>query len=88
MLQEIAERIKALPLLPNSFHDINVACNQSDASIHDLVRIIEKDPMPLQCIALIASCTPLLESSLIISFKAFIKSLSLFLTLLFINFIS
>lgn len=45
MLQEIAERIKALPLLPNSFHDINVACNQSDASIHDLVRIIEKDPM-------------------------------------------
>ena len=45
MLQEIAERIKALPLLPKSFHDINVACNQSDASVHDLVRIIEKDPM-------------------------------------------
>lgn len=45
MLQEIAERIKALPLLPQSFHDITIACNQPNASVYELTRVIEKDPM-------------------------------------------
>ena len=45
MLQEIAERIKALPPLPKSFHSISVVCNNPESSVHDLAKIVEEDPM-------------------------------------------
>lgn len=45
MLQEIAERIKALPPLPKSFHAIATICNNPDSSVSDLAKAIEEDPM-------------------------------------------
>lgn len=45
MLQEIAERIKALPPLPKSFHSISVVCNNPESSVNDLAKIVEEDPM-------------------------------------------
>jgi len=45
MLQEIAERIKALPPLPKSFHQIAAVCNNPDSSVNDLAKVMEEDPM-------------------------------------------
>ncbi|MDD3344168.1 MAG: HDOD domain-containing protein [Sulfurospirillaceae bacterium] len=45
MLDQIAERIKALPPLPKSFYQISATCNNENASINDLAAIIEEDPM-------------------------------------------
>lgn len=45
MLQEIAERIKALPPLPKSFHQMNLICQDPNGSIADLAKVIEEDPM-------------------------------------------
>ena len=45
MLKEIAERIKALPPLPKSFHQMSLICKDPNASISDLARVIEEDPM-------------------------------------------
>jgi len=45
MLQEIAERIKSLPPLPKSFHQIGVICNNSNSSVNDLTKVLEEDPM-------------------------------------------
>ena len=45
MLEEIAERIKALPPLPKSFYQMSLICQDPNASISDLARVIEEDPM-------------------------------------------
>ncbi|WP_263831896.1 HDOD domain-containing protein [Sulfurospirillum oryzae] len=45
MLEEIAERIKALPPLPKSFHQMTQLCQDPNASVNDLARVIEEDPM-------------------------------------------
>lgn len=45
MLDQIAERIKSLPPLPKSFHQISLTCNNENASVTDLAAIIEEDPM-------------------------------------------
>lgn len=45
MLEEIAERIKSLPPLPKSFHQMNLICQDPNASVNDLARVIEEDPM-------------------------------------------
>jgi len=45
MLEEIAERIKSLPPLPKSFHQMSLICQDPDASVNDLARVIEEDPM-------------------------------------------
>ena len=45
MLEEIAERIKSLPPLPQSYHKINGICRDPDSSVYDLAHVIEADPM-------------------------------------------
>ncbi len=45
MLQEIAERIKSLPPLPKSFHQIALICNNPNSSVNDLAKVLEEDPM-------------------------------------------
>jgi HD-like signal output (HDOD) protein len=45
MLEEIAERIKSLPPLPKSFHQMTLICKDPNASVNDLARVIEEDPM-------------------------------------------
>lgn len=45
MLHEIAERIKSLPPLPKSFHEITTICQNPESSVHDLAHAIEEDPM-------------------------------------------
>jgi HD-like signal output (HDOD) protein len=45
MLENIVERIKALPPLPKSFHEINTVCSHPDGTIEQLAKAIEKDPM-------------------------------------------
>ncbi len=45
MLKEIAERIKALPPLPKSFYQMSLICQDPNASVSDLARVIEEDPM-------------------------------------------
>lgn len=45
MLEEIAERIKALPPLPKSFYQMTLICQDPNASVSDLSRVIEEDPM-------------------------------------------
>jgi HD-like signal output (HDOD) protein len=45
MLKEIAERIRALPPLPKTFFQINELFRSDKASIADLAKLIEEDPM-------------------------------------------
>ncbi len=45
MKESIAQKIKALPPLPESIQEINKIYNSNDPSIPDLAKIIEKDPM-------------------------------------------
>ena len=45
MLEEIAERIKSLPPLPKSFHQMTLICKDPNASVNDLAHVIEEDPM-------------------------------------------
>ncbi|ACZ11593.1 HDOD domain-containing protein [Sulfurospirillum deleyianum] len=45
MLEAIAERIKALPPLPKSFHEMTKVCQDPQSGINDLAHVIEKDPM-------------------------------------------
>ena len=45
MIQEIAERIKSLPPLPKSFHQIATICNNPDSSVNELAKVLEEDPM-------------------------------------------
>lgn len=67
MLDQLAERIKSLPPLPKSFHQISVVCNNDNASVHDLALIIEEDPM------LVANLLKVANSPLY-SFRREIKS--------------
>ena len=45
MLENITERIKTLPPLPKSFHEINAICADTNGTINQLAKIIETDPM-------------------------------------------
>lgn len=45
MLDSIIEKIKTLPPLPKSFHEINAVCNSDDPNVNALAKVIEKDPM-------------------------------------------
>jgi len=45
MLDNITERIKTLPPLPKSFHEINAICSNDNGTINQLAKIIEADPM-------------------------------------------
>ena len=45
MIEAIAERIKALPPLSNSFHQMNEIFHNPESSVGDLARVIEQDPM-------------------------------------------
>ena len=67
MLEEIAERIKSLPPLPKSFHEIGLICNNPDSSVNELSRVIEEDPM------LVANLLKVANSPLY-SFRKEIKS--------------
>ncbi|MDD2384061.1 MAG: HDOD domain-containing protein [Sulfurospirillaceae bacterium] len=67
MLDQIAERIKTLPPLPKSFHQISLICNNENASVSDLASIIEEDPM------LVANLLKVANSPLY-SFRREIKS--------------
>ncbi len=67
MLEEITKRIKSLPPLPKSFHEVNAICNDPNGSIDQLARVIEHDPM------LVANLLKVANSPLY-SFKREIKS--------------
>lgn len=45
MLEDITERIKTLPPLPKSFHEINSICADDNGTIDKLAKVIETDPM-------------------------------------------
>lgn len=45
MLENITERIKTLPPLPKSFHEINAICGNENGTINQLAKVIETDPM-------------------------------------------
>ncbi len=45
MLENITERIKTLPPLPKSFHEINAICANENGTINQLAKVIESDPM-------------------------------------------
>ena len=45
MVNDIADRIKALPPLPKSLGDINSICSNPNSGIGDLAKVIESDPM-------------------------------------------
>ncbi len=45
MLENMISKIKTLPPLPKSFHEINEVCNSKDPNVNALARVIEKDPM-------------------------------------------
>ncbi len=45
MLDNITERIKTLPPLPKSFHEINAICSDENGTINQLAKVIESDPM-------------------------------------------
>ena len=45
MLENITERIKTLPPLPKSFHEINSICGNKNGTINELAKVIETDPM-------------------------------------------
>lgn len=67
MLENIVERIKALPPLPKSFHEINEVCTNPNGTIDQLAKVIEKDPM------LVANLLKVANSPLY-SFRREIKS--------------
>jgi len=67
MLEEIAERIKALPPLPKSFQQMNLICQDPNASSSTLANVIEEDPM------LVANLLKIANSPLY-SFRREIKS--------------
>ncbi len=45
MLEDLTKRIRTLPPLPKSFHEINQICSSEDGTIEKLAKAIEKDPM-------------------------------------------
>ena len=67
MLENITERIKTLPPLPKSFHEINAICSSESGTINQLAKVIETDPM------LVANLLKVANSPLY-SFRREIKS--------------
>jgi HD-like signal output (HDOD) protein len=67
MLENIVERIKTLPPLPKSFHEINAICSDENGTIDKLAKAIESDPM------LVANLLKVANSPLY-SFRKEIKS--------------
>lgn len=67
MLENITERIKTLPPLPKSFHQINAICADENGTIDKLAKVIETDPM------LVANLLKVANSPLY-SFRREIKS--------------
>lgn len=67
MLENITERIKTLPPLPKSFHQINSICADENGTIDKLAKVIETDPM------LVANLLKVANSPLY-SFRREIKS--------------
>ncbi|MDD3323747.1 MAG: HDOD domain-containing protein [Sulfurospirillaceae bacterium] len=67
MLDEIVDRIKTLPPLPKSFHQISALCSNPNASVEQLAKIVEEDPM------LVANLLKVANSPLY-SFRREIKS--------------
>lgn len=67
MLENITERIKTLPPLPKSFHEINKICSDENGTIDKLAKVIETDPM------LVANLLKVANSPLY-SFRREIKS--------------
>jgi len=67
MLEDITERIKTLPPLPKSFHQINAICSDENGTIDKLAKVIETDPM------LVANLLKVANSPLY-SFRREIKS--------------
>jgi len=67
MLENITERIKTLPPLPKSFHEINSICADENGTIDKLAKVIETDPM------LVANLLKVANSPLY-SFRREIKS--------------
>lgn len=67
MLENIVERIKTLPPLPKSFHEINAICSNENGTIEKLAKVIETDPM------LVANLLKVANSPLY-SFRREIKS--------------
>jgi len=67
MLENITERIKTLPPLPKSFHQINEICADDNGTIDKLAKVIETDPM------LVANLLKVANSPLY-SFRREIKS--------------
>jgi len=67
MLENITERIKTLPPLPKSFHEINLICSDENGTIDRLAKVIETDPM------LVANLLKVANSPLY-SFRREIKS--------------
>lgn len=45
MLESMISKIKTIPPLPKSFHEINTVCNSEDPNVNDLAKVIQKDPM-------------------------------------------
>jgi len=67
MIENIVERIKTLPPLPKSFHQINEICSSDKSTIDQLAKVIETDPM------LVANLLKVANSPLY-SFRKEIKS--------------
>jgi len=67
MIENIVERIKTLPPLPKSFHQINEICSSENSTIDQLAKVIETDPM------LVANLLKVANSPLY-SFRKEIKS--------------
>lgn len=67
MIENITDRIKTLPPLPKSFHQINEICASEKSTIEQLARVIEGDPM------LVANLLKVANSPLY-SFRREIKS--------------
>lgn len=75
MLDDMVQKIKTLPPLPKSFHEINALCASEDANVASLAKVIEKDPMLVANLLKIAN-SPLYGFSKEI--KTLLQAVSLF----------
>ncbi|WP_024953886.1 HDOD domain-containing protein [Sulfurospirillum arcachonense] len=67
MLEDMTDRIRTLPPLPKSFHEITSICSNENGTIEQLAKVIETDPM------LVANLLKVANSPLY-SFRREIKS--------------
>ncbi len=75
MVNDIADRIKALPPLPKSFAQVNSVCSNPNSGIGDLAKVIESDPMLVANLLKIAN-SPLYSFNKEI--KSVLQAISLF----------